>query len=296
MLDKKLKYDKLGMYAISSLENPYNYAATMLCRFYGLPNSTKFSIEWIPLTDVCVNSYLMNLPSILSDNLATSIIEYRQKKSLCSDNLTPFYSCSYIIDVICFCTTFPTVGWKWTIQDPYPIHVSHKKIWESRYIPHFYKIFHSIMLPLHQMIFNKKAPRFSYEAAANLLAVGKYFIEKWFTYIMVFGSTIDPCILPLYVSDKILGREISYQTVGKGLTKVLKDGKKSLWPTLPIKCGSFTLPNFFHATKESTQMEALRLHTLPTRKFDPNNVAYNVTIGLKLKAYNHGENYFEDLL
>lgn len=43
-------------------------------------------------------------------------------------------------------------------------------------------------------------------------------------------------------------------------------------------------------------MESLRLHTLPRRKFDPNKVACNVTTGLKLKAYDHGDNHFDDLL
>lgn len=200
------------------------------------------------------------------------------------------------MDAIFFCMTFPTMGWKWTLQDPYPIHLSHKQIWESHYIPHFYKIFHAIVFPLHKIIFNKKAPRFSQEATIELLTTGKYFIEEWFTYIRDFCSTIDPQVLPLYFSDKLLAREISYQTVGQGLAKVLKDGNKSLWPIFPVKCGSFSLANFFHATKESTHMEALRLHTFPKRKFDPNKVAYNVTTGVKLKPYNHDGNYFEDLL
>jgi len=176
MLDNKFKYDKSGMYATASLANPYNYVVAMLCRLHGLPNNTKFSIEWIPLIDACVNSYIMNWPSILSDNLATSIIECWQKKASYLDNLPPFYLCAYIMDDICFCMTFPTMGWKWNTQDPYPIHLSHKQIWESHYIPHFYKIFHSIVFPLHQMIFNKKAPRFSQEAATDQLDVGNYFI------------------------------------------------------------------------------------------------------------------------
>lgn len=128
----------------------------MLCILYGLPNNTKFSIEWIPLIDACVNSYTMNWPSILSDNLATSITECRQNNASSSDNLPPFYLCAYIMDVIYFCTTFPTMGWKWTIKYPYPIHLSPQQIWQSHYIPHFYKIFHSIMLPIHQMISIRK--------------------------------------------------------------------------------------------------------------------------------------------
>jgi len=71
---------------------------------------------------------------------------------------------------------------------------------ESHFIPHFYKICHGVILPLHQFFFNKKAPRFSKEASTELIVVGKYFAEEWFTYIRVYGSTTDPHVLPLYVS------------------------------------------------------------------------------------------------
>ena len=43
-------------------------------------------------------------------------------------------------------------------------------------------------------------------------------------------------------------------------------------------------------------MEALQLHTLPKRKFDLEKVAYDITTTVKLKPYNHEDNYFEDLL
>jgi len=121
---------------------------------------------------------------------------------------------------------------------------------ESHYIHHFYNIFHVVVFPLHKIIFNKKAPRFSQEAAVDLFTIGKYFIEEWFTYISVFGNTADPHVLPLYVSNKLLARYISYQTMGKGLTKVLKDNKKSLWPSFPVKCIYFSLENSIHATNE----------------------------------------------
>ena len=86
----------------------------------------KFSIEWIPLIDACVNSHIMNWVTILSDKLATIITEYQQKGASSLENLSAFYFSAYIIDAICFCTTFSTMGWKWTLQDPYPIHLSQK--------------------------------------------------------------------------------------------------------------------------------------------------------------------------
>ena len=105
------------------------------------------------------------------------------------------------------------------------------------------------MIPLHQIIFDKKAPIFSKEATTDLLVVGKHFVEKWFTYIRVYNNTTKPHVLPLYVSDNLLSKEIAHQTIGKGLTKTLKHSKKSLWPPFPIWCGSFSLTNFNHANK-----------------------------------------------
>ena len=296
VLENKFKYDKTSMYLVASLENTYNYASSMLCRLYGLPNNTNFSIEWIPLIDACVNYHIMNFATILFDNLAIAISEYRQKRSTSTENLPPFYFSAYIMDAIYFYTKFPIMGWKWTLQDPYPIHLNHKQISESHYIPHFYKICHGVILPLHQFIFNKKAPMFSKEVATDLLVVGKYFVEEWFTYIRVFGSTMNPHVLPLYVFGKLLAREISHQIVGKGLTKTLKDNKKPLWPSFPIRCGYFLLENFNHATKESLSLESLKLHTLPKRQFDPDKITHNITIVAKIKPFNHEAKNPEDIL
>jgi len=110
VLDIIFKFEKSGMYAIVSFENPYNYAAAMLCRLYGLPNNSKFSIEWIPLVDVCINSHIMNWATILSDNLVTIITKYRHKRASSLENLSPFYFSAYIMDAICFYTKFPIMG------------------------------------------------------------------------------------------------------------------------------------------------------------------------------------------
>lgn len=75
--ENKFKFDKRGMYPVASLENHYNYEVVMLCRLYGLLNNANFSIKWVPLIDACVNSHIMNGATILSDNLATAITEYR---------------------------------------------------------------------------------------------------------------------------------------------------------------------------------------------------------------------------
>ena len=106
------------------------------------------------------------------------------------------------------------------IQDPLSIHVYHKELWESKFIPHFYKIFHGIMLPLYRVLYNKDATRLSPEAKVDILPIARWFGEELFTYVRVFGSFASPHVLPLYVLDKLIAREITYQTFGDGgLTK-----------------------------------------------------------------------------
>lgn len=56
----KQKQEKSGMYAIAPLASPYSYIDSMMCRFFGYANTTKFSVEWVPLIDAVVNSFVMD--------------------------------------------------------------------------------------------------------------------------------------------------------------------------------------------------------------------------------------------
>ena len=87
------------------------------------------------------------------------------------------------------------------------------------------------MLPLYKMLYDKDAPRFSPKAEVDILPVVRWFGEELFTYVKVFESLASPHNLPLYVPDKLMAREIVYQTCGEvGLTKDLKDKNKAIWP------------------------------------------------------------------
>jgi len=87
-------------------------------------------------------------------------------------------------------------------------------------------ICHGFILPINQAIFNRLAHRLSEEASIDLTSINNWFGEELFTCIRVFGSITDPHVLPLYVPDKLLAREIACQTFEKGLTKNLKEAKK----------------------------------------------------------------------
>lgn len=91
------------------------------------------------------------------------------------------------------------------------------------------------MLLIHKQLYNWDAPRFSKEAKVDILPVARWFGEETLTYIRVFGSISSPHLLPYYVLDKLMAREIAYQTTSEGgMRKTLKDSKKAIWPTFPL--------------------------------------------------------------
>lgn len=184
------------MYPIAFLSAPHNFIAAMMCRLFGKANSTKFSIEWIPLIDAVVNAMSMNQSQILSDNLVIANGEYRKKKSVSSRIFPPFYMSIYVVDVIRFFPQFPNMGWKWTVKNPLPIHVYYKILSKSQFNSHFYKIYQGIMLPIYKATFYKTTPRLSKEAKIDILQVTRWFAEETFTYIRVFGNIAAPHVLP----------------------------------------------------------------------------------------------------
>ena len=169
--EERIKKDKNCMYATAYVCSPFYFVVAMLYRLLGKPNSNKFSSEWLPLIDAVVNATIIDWAQIMSENLAKAIIEYRRKRSIASRVYPPFFMCAYVMDAICFGSKFPLMGWKWTTQDPLPIHIYHKDMWESNFEPHFFNICHEVMLPIHKRIYSRDAPGFSQEAEIDILPV-----------------------------------------------------------------------------------------------------------------------------
>ena len=107
-----------------------------------------------------------------------------------------------------------------------PIHIYHQKLWKAHYKHHLYQVCNDFMLPIHYSIFDKLDPNISYQAGVDLKSIGRWFREEKFTYVRVFGSQAKPHVLPLYIPDKLLAREVAYQITSEGVTRTLKSKKK----------------------------------------------------------------------
>ena len=101
----------------------------------------------------------MDWDEILFDNLASNIWNYQSKRSTTQRIYPPFYLAAYVMDAICYVSRFPLMGWKWTTQNPLPIHMYHKELLDSKLISYFYRICHGVMLPLHGILYNKESPQ-----------------------------------------------------------------------------------------------------------------------------------------
>lgn len=168
-------------------------------------------------------------------------------------------------------------------------------MWKAHYKHHLYQICNGFTLPIYYAIFDRPAPKISSQVEIDLTTLGTSFEEEKFTYVRVFGSDDRPHVLPLYISDKLLAREIAYQLTSAGVTKTLKNSKKQIWPPFPLRCGIYTLHDYKHAKKEAEKINILNLGTLPNRRFDPNKVVYNVLEQEKLTKIEHKKDELDDL-
>jgi len=214
---------------------------------------------------------------MLSDNLTAHILTFKSKHKVFENIVPHFYMSAYITDALCFSREFLSMGWKWTLQDPIPFHVYHVILWDSKYHEHFYQICHRVRLPTYQVIYDTKPPQMSPEAESDLLRVGNWFGEESFTYIRVYGSLANPHVLQLVIPDKLLSREITYQTVANGISKVLKESNKNMWFSFPTQFGIFVLDNYKHAQIEIQAIQAIGFPIIPNKQYDRHIVVKKIT-------------------
>jgi hypothetical protein len=105
-------------------------------------------------------------------------------------------------------------------------------------------IFNWVMVPLHVSIFGHLPPRISDNITANLSSVEDWYIEVEFSYIRVFGTSVPPYVMPLFLPEKLVCHEIARKTVLGGISKEVKGVSKKVWPPFPIHIGTYSLLDF----------------------------------------------------
>jgi hypothetical protein len=123
-----------------------------------------------------------------------------------------------------------------------------------------YEIFNWVMVPMHISIFGNPPPRISDSITTNLSNVADWYVEAEFSYIRIFGTSIPPYALPLFIPDRLVCHEIARQTVIGGISKELKGFSKKVWPPFPIHLNTYSLLYFRHEKSKAAR------HTLSSRR------------------------------
>ena len=67
------------MHSTNSLAIPYWYFAAMMSRLFGQPDTTKFSVEWVPLMEAVANYYIMEPGKIFIRGILRSKMGLQRK-------------------------------------------------------------------------------------------------------------------------------------------------------------------------------------------------------------------------
>jgi hypothetical protein len=125
--------------------------------------------------------------------------------------------------------------------------------------------------------------------------VEDWYIEAEFLYIRVFGTSVPPYDLSLFLPDKLVCHEITRKTVLGGISKEIKGVSKKVWPPFPIHIGTYYLLDFGHAKAEAMALEEMKLVDIEFKKHDPNKVVSNHLASCGLKRYKHEDSPHDEV-
>jgi hypothetical protein len=184
---------------------------------------------------------------------------------------------------ICVAHHFPRMAWEWN-PSLFPIHVYYFQLWEDNYKKQFYEICENFLVPMYVIIYKQNPIRISTESMQAIKEIWDWYIGKQYAYIRIYGSTGAPHRLPKYILEKLLIREIAYQTMEVGITTILSTNSKRYWLISLITIGEQTLTSLPHSKKDVESLKELLWSVEKPRKYDPKGI---VEIHLKYVGLVH---------
>jgi hypothetical protein len=88
-------------------------------------------------------------------------------------------------------------------QEQIPIHVYCFQLWKVNCKEYFYEICDYFLTPLHKDIFGFHPHMISLGAIKSLQEIGDWYMNKYYTYVRVFGASGPPHLLPKCIPDKL---------------------------------------------------------------------------------------------
>jgi hypothetical protein len=135
-------------------------------------------LSWVPLIHEVLKGEVFNWAHILSANIK---LEVKKSQEAPPGYFPGFFMLGYLIDVVCAVTPFPLLAWNWSPSEEV-IHIHCSKMWAINCRHFFYEICNHFMIPLHLILKNQPAPRFTQEVINVIKEIGDWFIDEFFIY------------------------------------------------------------------------------------------------------------------
>ena len=123
-----------------------------------------------------------------------------------------FYMDLYLLDIICARNVFSGMNLNWHPSE-LPVHVYFSILWENRYKKSYVVIYDQFTARIYFFLFKKECAMLSDEAKRVISKVVHWYLDERETYIIFFGATGAPHLLPIYVYYRLVLGEICYETI-----------------------------------------------------------------------------------
>jgi hypothetical protein len=163
----------------------------------------------------------------------------------------------YLLDVMCARNIFFGMNLRWHVAELLN-RVYFSVLWKNRYKKYYSVICNEFIIQIDFILFKKECPKVLVVAKKLISKVGHWYLDEHATYIRVFGATRAPHILPAHVPDRLVIREICYQTIFQGYNATLVKDKKQVFIPYEFHVG-------FYLVKDTTQAKQKRLSQLKFR-------------------------------
>ena len=94
-------------------------------------------------------------------------------------------------------------------------------------------------MPLYTLIFLTECNCMSEEAFKVIEEYGSYYLTDEGMYIILYGGSRAPSLLPKYTIDYVLHKEAVRQVYIDGVGSFLLEHKKATYPAIPFWLGSY---------------------------------------------------------
>jgi hypothetical protein len=148
---------------------------------------------------------------------------------------------------------------------------------------------------MHKLFYGCEPPRISETVSENLKEIADWFIDENFSYIRVYGCSIPPHVLPKFLPDRLVLREVAHQIVKGGIGIELKASQKKSCPIFPVHIGKFSLQNLVHSKVEAEALEEVKLVNIKHKKHDPYQLVNKHLMHYNMKSYEHEKSVYDDI-